>query len=210
MPVRVVSQPGSRLLMARPWSVHRALGKRRTSTSVNPSPIARLMMAAARLNASSSETPGGFDSWSIKAFFSASAFSFRRNASLAFSASARASFSLACVAVGSRSLIIVSICVWTPLSARLATKRHEERRGWPQSSRLQTDIGSRETVAVSEHLLHDRQWRRIGIFHSADDGVIIEGERRLEFTGKPLHPLILRQAGDLNLLYAPVARGKQG
>jgi len=71
-------------------------------------------------------------------------------------------------------------------------KRHDESRGRPQDSGLEIDIGSRETVTVGEQLLHDGQRRRIGIFHSADDGVVIEGERRLELTGKPLHPLILR------------------
>ena len=69
-PVSVFSQPGPKpLLMARPRSVHSALGKRRTSTSVSPFFTAWLMMAAARLSASSSEMPDGFDSSSSSAFF---------------------------------------------------------------------------------------------------------------------------------------------
>jgi hypothetical protein len=50
--------------------------------------IARWMISVARLSASCSEMPDGFDSLSINAFFSASAFFCWRSASLAFSASA--------------------------------------------------------------------------------------------------------------------------
>jgi hypothetical protein len=49
------------------------LGKRATSTSVKPLFAARLMIAAARASRSSSDTPDGFENFSINAFFSASA-----------------------------------------------------------------------------------------------------------------------------------------
>src|SRR5215475_5240205 len=59
--------------MARPRSLHSSLGKRTTSTSVKPLFAARLMIAAARARRSSSDTPDGFENFSINAFFSASA-----------------------------------------------------------------------------------------------------------------------------------------
>jgi hypothetical protein len=107
--------------MARPRSVHSALGKRRTSTSVSPFFTAWVMMAAARLSASSSEMPDGFDSSSSSAFFLASACSFRRKSSLAFSSSAAATISIACFALGSSSAAIVVIVF--SLHAHMATWR---------------------------------------------------------------------------------------
>jgi hypothetical protein len=58
-------------LIARPLSVHSALGKRKTSTPVKPFLTARWTISAARLSASYSEMPEGFNSLSINAFFSA-------------------------------------------------------------------------------------------------------------------------------------------
>jgi hypothetical protein len=74
--------------------------------------------------------PEGFNSLSINAFFSARAFFFWRNASLAVSASARASISIACFAVGSgfdnsaAVVLIVSL-----LSASIGYSRPAPRFG---------------------------------------------------------------------------------
>src|SRR5262249_1043770 len=76
--------------MARPRSVHSAFGKRVTSISVKPLFAARLMIAAARTKRSSSDTPDGFENFSINALFSASAAESSRTAAEAFFASFRA------------------------------------------------------------------------------------------------------------------------
>src|SRR5215467_10673086 len=102
-PVSVCSQPDSCWLMARPWSVKSVFGKRPTSTSVRPLFTARLMMAAARLSRSSSDTPEGPCSLSSKAFFSASTAACLRICSEAFSASTNAIFLLQSEALGSSS-----------------------------------------------------------------------------------------------------------
>ena len=97
----VFSQPGSiLLLMARPRSVHITLGNRYTSTSVKPFFTARWTMLATRLSACSSDTPEGLLRRSSNAFFSASAFALARISSDAFSASAKASCSIICFALG--------------------------------------------------------------------------------------------------------------
>src|SRR5262249_14478232 len=102
-PVSVCSQPDSCWLMARPWSVKSVFGKRPTSTSVRPLFTALLMMAAARLSRSSSDTPEGPFSLSSKAFFSASTAACLRICSEAFSASTNAIFLLQSEALGSSS-----------------------------------------------------------------------------------------------------------
>src|SRR5215475_2860896 len=89
--------------MERPWSVKSEFGNRPTSISVWPLLTARLMIAAARLRRSSSETPDGPFNLSSNAFFSASMAACLRTYSEAFAASASAIFLLQSVALGRMS-----------------------------------------------------------------------------------------------------------
>ena len=87
-PLSVFSQPGSAWLMARPLSVHRWCGKRKTCTAIRPFSTARLMMIDAFSATSSSVRPDGLLSRSSSAFFSASSACCCRSAADALSASA--------------------------------------------------------------------------------------------------------------------------
>src|SRR5215471_13761645 len=103
--------------MARPLSVHSSWGKRATSTSVKPLLAARLMTAAACDRRSLSDTPDGFENFSINAFFSASAAERLRAAAEAFSASLSAICSRTSFAVGkvsSVSAVFNSVLVEPP------------------------------------------------------------------------------------------------
>ena len=64
-------------------------------------------------------------------------------------------------------------------------------------------------MTVDRHLLHDRQRRRMRVFHLADHCAEIEGQLGLEFAGELLHAVVFHDAADLQELDTAVARGEQ-
>jgi hypothetical protein len=64
-------------------------------------------------------------------------------------------------------------------------------------------------MTVGQHLPHKRQRRRPRIFHRPDHRPEIEGNVSFKFAGQMLHPPVLHQAADLEMLDATIACGEQ-